>query len=159
MDWSGVGLNHNPDMVTLSQSKWSVRTLTVAVWALAAGSVLYWGLRLSNDRSVSATKATAVAPTTIDSLAVARLLGATAAQAPTLPSVASRFALQGVVAGTPGGGAALISVDGKPARPFRVGSAVEEGLILQSATARQVTFSASQGGPAVLTIDMPLLKP
>lgn len=149
-------------MVTLSQSKWSIRTLTVAVWALAAGSALYWGLRLSADRSMTAMPTVAVQPTAIDSLAVARLLGATAAQTPVAanaPSVASRFALQGVVAGSPGGGAALISVDGKPATPFRVGSTVEEGLILQSASARQVTFAASRGGPAVLTLEMPLLKP
>jgi len=53
----------------------------------------------------------------------------------------------------------LISVDGKPAKPFRIGSTIEEGLILQSATARQVTFAASRGGPAVLTLDMPLLTP
>ena len=156
---SSIGFNHNLRMVTLSQSKWGVRTVTVAVWALAAGSALYWGMRLSTDRSIAATPATAAAPTTIDSLAVARLLGATATQALVLPSIASRFALQGVVAGAPGGGAALISVDGKPARPFRMGSAVEEGLILQSVTARQVTFDASRSGPAVLTIDMPLLKP
>ena len=147
-------------MVTLSQSKWSVRTLTVAVWALAAGSALYWGLRLSADRSMTAIPTVAAVPTVIDSQAVARLLGATAAPAAAnAPSVASRFALQGVVAGSPGGGAALISVDGKPARPFRVGSTIEEGLILQSATARQVTFAASRGGPAVLTLDMPLLTP
>ena len=133
--------------------------MTVAVWALAAGSALYWGLRLSADRSMTAIPTVAAQPTVIDSQAVARLLGATAAQAANAPSVASRFALQGVVAGSPGGGAALISVDGKPAKPFRVGSTIEEGLILQSATARQVTFAASRGGPAVLTLDMPFLTP
>ena len=145
-------------MVTLSQSKWSVRTLTVAVWALAAGSTLYWGLRLSTNRSVIATATTAAAPTTIDSLAVARLLGATAAQSPVLPTIASRFTLQGVIAGAPGGGAALISIDGKPAQPFRVGSAVDEGLMLKSAGARQIALAASRDGPTLLTLEMPLLS-
>ena len=73
-------------------------------------------------------------------------------------SIASRFVLQGVVAVAPGGGAALIAVDGKPARPFRVGSAVEEGLILQSATARQATLAGTQEGPALVTLDMPPLN-
>ena len=46
---------------------------------------------------------------------------------------ANRFTLIGVLSGrSSGGGAALIAVDGKPAKPFRVGAAVDEGLVLQA---------------------------
>nr|WP_236748495.1 type II secretion system protein N [Acidovorax carolinensis] len=95
-----------------------------------------------------------------DAQAMARLLGvpaadAAAARAP-VASLASRFALIGVLAGrSSGGGAALIAVDGKPAKPFRVGTAVDEGLVLQSLDPRQARLGASVDGPATLTLDMP----
>ena len=40
----------------------------------------------------------------------------------TAPDAASRFQLQGVVADDLGRGAALIAIDGKPARPYRAGA-------------------------------------
>jgi len=145
-------------MATVSQSKWVLQTTTLVVWALAAGSTAYWGLRLSTGRGEVANLPAATAPAAVDSLTVARVLGARAQVAMPQASIASRFVLQGVVAVAPGGGAALIAVDGKPARPFRVGSAVEEGLILQSATARQATLAGTQEGPALVTLDMPPLN-
>ena len=92
--------------------------------------------------------------------AMARLLGvpaagAAAARAPAA-SLTSRFALIGVLAGrSSGGGAALIAVDGQPAKPFRVGAVVDEGLVLQSLDPRQARLGASVDGPATLTLDMP----
>jgi general secretion pathway protein C len=100
---------------------------------------------------------TAASPASLDPLAVARVLGAAAPTPSPQVSLASRFSLHGVVAGSPGGGAALIAIDGKPARPFRVGSEVEEGLILQSTAARQATLGATRNGPAIVTLDMPPL--
>lgn len=132
--------------------------MTLLVWGLAAVCTGYWGLKLSSSRVMTTAAAPVVAPAAIDPLALARILGATSAQAVPQASFASRFALQGVVAGSPGGGAALISVDGKPAKPFRVGSAVEDSIILQSATARQATLSATPNGPALATLEMPALK-
>ena len=145
-------------MVTVSQSKWGLRAITLMVWALAAGSALYWGLRLSSARGPTTAAPQTAAATVIDPLALARVLGVTAPSAAPQVSLASRFALQGVIAGAPGGGAALIAIDGKPSKPFRVGSVVEEGLVLKSATARQVMLSATRDGPALVTLDMPLLK-
>ena len=67
------------------------------------------------------------------------------------------FTLIGVLSGrSSGGGAALIAVDGKPAKPFRVGAAVDEGLVLQALGPRQAQLGASMGGPATVTLDMPL---
>ena len=70
--------------------------------------------------------------------------------------LASRFAMVGVVADQRSAGAALISVDGKPAKPFRVGAAVDEGLVLQALGPRQAQLGGQMGGPATLTLDMPL---
>ncbi len=146
-------------MMALSQSKWGVRGLTLVVWALAAASLAYWGLRLlARPGALAPAPLAASAPSAPDPAVVARLLGATPAQAVPQASLASRFALSGVVAGAPGGGAALIAVDGKPATPFRVGSVVEEGLVLQSAAARQATLGETRNSPALVTLDMPSLS-
>ena len=153
-------MNHNPPMMTNSYSKWGVRLGTLALWALAGTSVVYWGLRLSARPVGLMVPAVAPAPVAPDAQAMARLLGvptgdAAFAQAP-VASLASRFALIGVLAGrSSGGGAALIAVDGKPAKPFRVGAAVDEGLVLQSLDPRQARLGASMDGPATLTLDMP----
>jgi general secretion pathway protein C len=147
-------------VTTISQNKWTIRLTTLAVWALAAGCLGFWGLRLSASPSFSPLSKE-VAAVKFDSPALARILGANSAQAveaTPLVSLASRFALQGVVAGAPNGGAALIAVDGKPARPFRIGSSIEDGLLLQSTNGRQVVLSATTSGPALVTLEMPLLK-
>ena len=146
-------------MMALSHSKWGLRGLTLLVWALAAASMAYWGLRLlARPPSLVVAPPVASLPAAADPAVLARLLGATAAQAAPQASLASRFALLGVVAGAPGGSAALIAVDGQPARPFRVGSLVDEGLVLQSAAARQATIGQSRDSPALVTLDMPSLS-
>ena len=149
-------------MVTNSHSKWGVRLGTLALWAAAGASVVFWGLRLSAPAAGAAAPVmvpTAVSP---DAQALARLLGAVpavagAAPAVAAPTLASRFALIGVLSGrSSGGGAALIAVDGKPAKPFRVGAAVDEGLVLQALGPRQAQLGGSMDGAATLTLDMPL---
>lgn len=139
-------MNHNPPMMTNSYSKWGVRLGTLALWALAGASVVYWGLRLSArpvGLTVPAVAPAAVAP---DAQAMARLLGEPAGQRCRRRPGSGR---------TSGGGAALIAVDGQPAKPFRVGAVVDEGLVLQSLDPRQARLGASVDGPATLTLDMP----
>jgi general secretion pathway protein C len=55
-------------------------------------------------------------------------------------------------------GAALISVDGKTAKPFRVGTLVADGLVLQSAQGRRVSLGASMDGPPTLVLELPAKK-
>ena len=104
--------------------------LTLAIWALAAGSALFWGLRLgSGPQRPDAAVAGGPPPggVTVDTRTVARALGATeapAASAAPAPDVVGRLALRGIVTHD-GRGAALIAVDGKPARPVRVGALVD----------------------------------
>lgn len=118
------------------------------VWALAAGSIVYWLLRLGERAPLPtvAVAGTADPAAGVDPAAVARALGATqaTASAPGATDVASRLALKGVL--THGaGGAALIAVDGQPARPLRVGASLpglEGGWVLQSVAPHAVVLAA-----------------
>lgn len=156
--WMGA-VADNPTMVTNLHSIWGVRLATLGIWALAAASLAYWGLRLSAHAPALAVPVAAPAVLAPDAQALARLLGAVPAQAPVAAPVSSRFALVGVLAGREsGGGAALIAVDGKPARPFRVGATVDAGLVLQALGPRQARLGASVDGPATVTLEMPQRK-
>jgi general secretion pathway protein C len=93
----------------------------------------------------------------IDPQMVARLLGGgqSAVTVSLADSVASRFKLSGVVAARNKGGYAVISVDGKPARPYRVGTPVNDGLVLHSVAARSAALAASVDAPVSFTLELP----
>jgi general secretion pathway protein C len=144
-------------MVTSSRDKWILRSSTLLVWALAAACAVFWGLKLFAPGPGPVVAPVAWAePAAVDAAAVARLLGAPqgAPVAVAAAAVPSRYALQGVLAGRQSGGAALIAVDGKPARPVRVGAVVEEGLVLQSVQGRKALLGADRQGPATVTLEM-----
>lgn len=142
------------------QSKWTLRLITALLWALAAASTVYWGLRAGGPvAAVSVPEATPLASAgdaSARQAAIARFLGANNSVAASSSTVliASRFSLIGVV--TQGrGGAALLVVDGKPAKPYRVGSRIDEGTVLQSVGPRHVVLAASADGPALQRLEMP----
>ena len=149
-------------MWTPTPAAWTVRGATLALWALAAGSAMVWGLKLGGSQrpiAVPPPPLRQVAP--VDPVALARLLGSSSAAAPSapVPTMASRFQLLGVAAGVEsGGGAAVIAIDGKPARPYRVGATLEEGVVLQSVHGRQAVLAAPNGSP-LLTLEVPLPQP
>ena len=156
-------MNHNRRMTFNPQSLWWPRLAAFVLAALAAASAVYWGLKWPSQ-PLDSKAAPLVAPEApaIDPMSLARVLGgglvAPAAQSEPLASVAaSRLTLVGVVATSKQAGTALISVDGKPARPYRVGAKVEEGLILQSVGPRRASLAASVNGPPSMTIELPLL--
>jgi general secretion pathway protein C len=138
-------------------ARWPAATATTLLWALAAASVVFWGLRLAAppDALTPPVPSTPAAP--LDPAAIARLLGAQAPRETVVvaPELASRFVLLGVVADTAGKGAALIAVDGKPPRPYRVGTTLADGYVLRSLDARAATVGASTSGPAALTLQLP----
>jgi general secretion pathway protein C len=147
-------------MVSNLQSRWAVAGATFVLWALVAASAVYWGLKLASRPGAAPAAPPAIRmPPAADPVAVARLLGAAPAVASAAPSptLASRFTLVGVVASRSHKGAALIAVDGKPAKPFRVGAAVDEGIVLQSVEPRRAVLASSDGSPA-LTLELPPLK-
>ena len=132
---------------------------SLLVWGGVAFSAVTWGLRWSaSGAAPSNAIAAAQALPEVDVSAAARSLGAAPMQAAAAPTLASRFQLQGVMAGGPDVGAALISVDGKPAKPYRVGAVVVDGLVLQSAQGRRVSLGSSMDGPQTLALDLPAKK-
>ena len=149
-------------MQTDAYRLWSTRIVTFALSGLAVASTLYWGLKgwspvtPSNAPAVVLVQSSPVTPQ-----AVARALGGglvqaqSAAQAP--PAI-SRYVLVGVVAKSSQSGAALISVDGQEAKPVRVGSLVDEGVMLQSVTGRRAVLAARNGNTANFTLELPPLE-
>jgi general secretion pathway protein C len=155
-------INDNRRMVTNLQSRWAVAGSTFVLWALVAASAVFWGLKMSaRSAGLPAVPVAMRTPAAADPAAIARLLGATptgATVAPAAPSLASRLVLVGVVANRSEHGVALISIDGKPAKPFRVGAMIEEGVVLQSVASRRAVLAASATGPALLTLELPPRK-
>ena len=161
-------MNHNPLMlryppsfatVFSASSRVALPVASLLVWGAVAFSAVTWGLRWSaTGTNPSNTTAAAQALPEVDVSAAARSLGAAPVQAAAAPTLASRFQLQGVMSGGPNAGAALIAVDGKPAKPFRVGAVVADGLVLQSAEGRRISLGASMDGAQTLLLELPAKK-
>lgn len=147
-------------MLSNSGNRWTVGAATFALWVLVAASAGYWALKLGGANSTAPAPVATRTPPAPDPQAIARLLGGGALSVATapVPTLASRFALLGVVATREKGGAALIAVDGRPPKPFRVGAPIDEGLLLQSVDSRHATLAPSLDGPAAVTLEMPLRK-
>ncbi len=133
------------------------RWWSFAVWALVAGSALFWGLRLfvkAPQAPVQTTVADLGAGARGD---LTRVFGpdpVVAVQAAEPEPVAdARFQLIGVVSPRGGGassqGLALIAVDGKPAKAFRVGSVVDGQTVLQSVQSRGAALGPRGGAVQV----------
>lgn len=137
------------------------------VWALVAASALFWALRLF------IVPAPVPARTTVASSAppiggdLSRLFGGDAAP-PSPEAVAqtpaeSRFQLIGVVAAQPRAaareGVALIAVDGRAAKAFRVGAVVEGQTILTAVAARGATLGTRDGASPLNLVLSPLAPP
>ena len=138
----------------------SARWWTFGLWALVAGSALYWALQLFVVAPAAPPGTVAVQPGAGARGDLARLFGADA-PAPVVATAApvadNRFQLVGVL--SPRGaqasreGLALIAVDGGPAKAFRVGASVADGTVLQSVRARGVTLGP-RGGEATASLEL-----
>ena len=141
------------------------RIAAFVVWAAVAACIAFWGLRILVTPRPAPSQTQPVSST--DSLRgdVTRLFAAgavpAAAAGATEPGLASRFKLIGVMAPKEGErgreqGIALIAVDEKPPRAYRVGARIDNALVLQSVARRSATIGPSQGAPAV-QLDLPPL--
>jgi len=142
----------------------SARLTAFVVWAAVAASAMFWLLRLvATSPSAPAHTVTVAAATTARG-DLARVLGAppqaaTGMPVASEPALAARFKLLGVAAPRQGGdqiGVALIAVDGKPARGFRVGTPVDGPIVLQSVSARGASLGPTGAAPQ-LTLELPAL--
>jgi len=130
------------------------------IWAVVALSATFWALRLL-ARSPSAPPHAAPAGQMAARGDLSRLFGSTStASTPTAvaPAAVSRFRLIGVAAPKSGsvesGGVALIAIDGKPPRPFRVGASVDGDLTLRSVDLRTASLGPRNGSETVI-LEMP----
>ena len=145
--------------VVSASSRVLLPAVSLTVWAVVAFSAVTWGLRWSAiGQSSSGSAVAAQVLPELDVSAAARSLGAAPAQPVAAPSLASRFQLLGVLAGDASQGAALIAVDGKLAKPYRVGAVVADGLVLQSAQGRRISLGAAMDAPQTLTLELPAKK-
>jgi general secretion pathway protein C len=154
-------LRYRPSFATAlsASSRAMLPAASLLVWGAVAFSAVTWGLRWSATGAApsNATAAMQALPE-VDVSAAARSLGAAPAPVSAAPTLASRFELQGVLTGGPNAGAALIVVDGKPPKPFRVRAVVADGLVLQSAQGRRVNLGAAMDGPPTLVLELPAKK-
>lgn len=125
----------------------SVRWLVFGVWGLAALSAAAWGLKLSARPEPVPAQASVAGVAPLGGGDWSRVLGAstTPAQsaAPQAPPDSARFQLVGVAAPkgpADGQGVALLVVDGKPARAYRQGAAIDERLLVRRIEQRRVTI-------------------
>ena len=148
------------------RQNWVIRLATFLLWLVAAASAVYWALKFVQGASTPANAAVvAPAPATgVDTAALAKGLGGglpdTVAVRPDTPATggvnASRFVLTGVVMGKSGGQSlALIGVDSKPAKPYRIGAQVADGVVLKSVLNRQALLAANLQAPTEVTLDLP----
>lgn len=163
MSWVHGRVNHNRAMQTNAIQTGGARAVTFALAALAALSATYWVLKSTQSHSVSiAAPAASSVLVPIDLQSVARALGggkeASAASPGSANSGRTPFVLLGVLAEGTRGGAALISVDGKPAKPYAIGATVADNLVLQSVAGRRAVLAAGADGPAQMTLELPPLS-
>jgi len=136
---------------------WWTRIATFLVAGLTGASIAWWGLTLNTPRAGQPTVDARPAPQ-IDASALGQALGAgsvLATQTSTPTPVAITIELVGVVAGEAGQGHALMAVGTAPAKTYKAGSAVSDGLVLQSVSARSANLGPTMAGPASQTLELP----
>jgi general secretion pathway protein C len=149
------------------------------IWALVSAVSVFWGLKLLVQGPSVPTNALAVANAHMASLGdLGRLMGS--AQAATLtpqaaaPDITSRLRLLGVMAprafNNSGSqdtkrqryldlnGLALIQVDGKLPRAFKVGSVIDGEWFLRSVGLRSATLGSTTNSSLMATLEVPRLE-
>ena len=142
------------------------RLSAFVIWALVAATAVFWGLRLFVEAPAAPLSAVAVGDAAAVRVDLSRLLGtAPATPVAAVAEAGSRFRLLGIVAppaARPGAvavttqGVALIAVDGKLARAYRVGATLDGELVLQSVSLRTAAIGPARGVPTLM-LEMPAL--
>lgn len=132
----------------------TTRWWAFGVWAVVAASAVYWALKLV--KPAPAPQATVVAAAAALRGDLSRVLGAAPQEAgPVEWPESSRFELLGVVASrsAQSDGVALIAVDGKAPKAYRVGTSVDGDTVVQSVRQREVLLGP-RGGEATVSLDL-----
>jgi len=136
---------------------WTLYALTFTVAVLAGASAVYWVLSTQSiaQRGLQAAPVEWMGdgPAAIE---LARALGGKPVAPASTPAPAStQYQLVGVVAGPVGKGYALLAVGSAAPKAYTVGSAIGEGLVLQSVSARGAKMGLTLHGPATLELALP----
>jgi len=143
----------------------TLRLFAFVIWAAVAASAMFWGLRLGVPAPAAPGHTVAAAGAAPVQGDLTRVFGAApvrdtgGAEGVVETPLSSRFKLLGVAAPRQGGdrnGLALIAVDGKPARSYAVGAAVDGDLLLQSVHPRGARLGAKGSTPQV-ALELPAL--
>lgn len=141
-------LFRSPAMV--GRVNWRVLS-ALLLWGAAAWSGAVWGWRWWAQSPVQAVPLPINEPLQIDVRSVARVLGEGGdTERPKTVANASRHQLVGVVRDVSGHGVAMIATGGEPARPYRLGSALEGGYLIHSISDKEVklALTGSDGSTA-----------
>lgn len=138
----------------------TARWWALVVWAAVAATVVYWGLRLSAGGRPVPPQTMVVSSSANARGDLTRLFGVEVqpvVAAP--PPMAARFQLVGVAAPRAEAdgareGVALIAVDGKPPRAYRVGALIDGDNVLQSVRQRGAAIGPRDGATLV-SLDLP----
>lgn len=130
------------------------------LWLGVGLSLAHWGWRWWGQTPPEPVPLVAAQRLAVETDGVARGLGvsstATLATATAPAATASNHVLLGVVRDRNGAGLALIATNGQPAKAYRVGAAVADGVWLGALGARDATLVAQPGGSAVTRLSLPL---
>jgi general secretion pathway protein C len=141
---------------------WMPRLAAFVLALLLAATVVFWIMRWPSGEigpALPLAEARNELPPANATL-MARLLGqAEVTEAAAAPSAASRFLLTGIIASGRGRGVALVSIDGKPPKPYHEGSQIEEGWMLQSVEPRSIALATDAKAPVGLRLELPVRQP
>ena len=134
--------------------------ITFVVWTAVATSVIAWGLKIRHANAPSQlAMPVSAAGAEITPATLARGFGGGGqmlqAASPVSGGDRGRFGLLGVVASGESSGVALIAIDGKPARPYRVGAEVADGWVVEKLAPRSAVLGPREGQGGKLEIAMP----
>ena len=135
----------NSPPVLNKNKEWLPKAMAACVGAGAAASVVFWCLQLSTPLAppvIVARISLADSPQDI-SASVARALGHAAPSIIQPPQIGSQFKLLGVISSASGQGSALISTDDQWPKAYRVGQTLQDGLTLDSVSAKQAILKSS----------------
>lgn len=147
-----------------TQAMW-IRFVTFALWLVVGATAVAWIMPWVKPAATPAVGAavtvamdTVVPPADWSPLLTRSPAGPAAAP---VAADASRFRLLGVAGplkAQGNQGVALLSIDGKPARAFRPGEAVDGARVVMEVSAHTVKIGVP-GAPPSLTLQAPLLPP
>jgi len=131
--------------------------MTFSVALLAGASAVYWALSTASLAS-QRVPAASLDPKMEgpDAKDLARTLGGKSNAPESATAVPStQYQLLGVVAGPVGKGYALLVVGSAAPKAYTVGTALADGLVLQSVSARGAKLGATVQGPTTLELALP----